>query len=82
LVKVNNKKFHFFGKGKYHRLATFHPCYFSIVCQSFPNHLPNHNVRPIEIVEDLVVPLNPKHPKDDPSHQGPRTKFLLPFGTY
>jgi len=76
LVKVN-KKFHFFRKGKYHRPSTFHPYYFNIVCQSFPNHHPNHNVRPIAIVEDLVVPINPKHSKNDPSQQGPNSFGLL-----
>ncbi len=76
LVKVN-KKFHFFINGKYHRPSTFHPCYFNIVCQSFPNHLPNHSVRRIEIVENLVVPFNPKYPKCDPSQQGPNSFDLL-----
>jgi len=63
----DSKKLPTLRKGRSDRSQTPHPCCCNIVYQSFPNQLPNSNVRPTDIAEDLVVSLNLECPKGDPS---------------
>jgi hypothetical protein len=63
----DSKKLPTLRKERSDRSQTPHPCFCNIVYQSFPNQLPNPNVRPTDIVEDLVVSLNLECPKGDPS---------------